>query len=171
MDTASFRTLFAYNAWANARVLVAAAELSPEQFTTLAGLSHGSVRGTLVHVFGTEWMWRQRYQQGVSPPALPDETAYPTLVAIREWADDEAAAVRSFLAGLDDAALAAPVRYTNTRGSAFATPLWQILTHVVNHGTQFRSEAAVALSQAGHSPGDLDFIAFVRSQLQGNTNA
>ena len=171
MDSASFRTLFDYNAWANARVLAAAAGLSAEQFAAPAGLSHGSVRGTLVHVLGTEWMWRQRYQQGVSPPTLPDEAAYPTLAAIQQWADDEAAAVRSFLASLDNAALAAPVHYTNTRGSAFATPLWQILTHVVNHGTQFRSEAAVALSQAGHSPGDLDVIAFVRSHPQGTTNA
>ncbi|MBC8075093.1 MAG: DinB family protein [Chloroflexales bacterium] len=171
MDTASFRTLFDYNGWANARVLAAAAQLSPAQFVAPAGLSHGSVRGTLVHVLGTEWMWRQRYQLGVSPPALPDEAAYGTLAAIHQWANEEAAAVREFLTGLDDAALVAPVHYTNTRGTAFATPLWQILTHIVNHGTQFRSETAVALSQAGHSPGDLDFIAFVRSQPQETTNA
>jgi uncharacterized damage-inducible protein DinB len=171
MDSVSFRTFFAYNAWANARVLAAAAGLSREQFAAPAGLSHGSVRGTLIHVLGTEWMWRQRYQKGVSPPALPDETAYATLAALAQWADEEAAAVRTFLAGRDDAALAAPIHYTNTRGTAFHTPLWQILTHVVNHGTQFRSEAAIALSQAGHSPGDLDFIAFVRSQPQGNINA
>lgn len=171
MDSASFRMLFDYNAWANARVLAAAAQLTPERFAEPTRLSHGSVRGTLVHVLGTEWMWRQRYQKGASPPALPDEAAYPTLAAVGQWADEEAAAARSYLAGLNDAVLAAPVHYTNTHGSAFATPLWQILTHVVNHGTQFRSEAAVVLSQAGCSPGDLDFIAFVRSRPQEDANA
>ena len=166
LDTTSFRRLFGYNVWANARVLSAAAQLTPARFAAPAALSHGGVRGTLVHVLGTEWMWRQRYQQGVSPPALPEEAAYPTIEDVQQWAAEEAAAMRSYLASLDGAALAAPVHYTNTHGMPFATPLWEILTHVVNHGTQFRAEAAVALTQYGHSPGDLDFIAFVRAHAQ-----
>jgi uncharacterized damage-inducible protein DinB len=38
--------------------------------------------------------------------------------------------------------------------------LWQTMLHVTNHGTQHRSEAAALLTQAGHSPGDLDLIDF-----------
>jgi hypothetical protein len=40
-------------------------------------------------------------------------------------------------------ALGCVVRYTNTRGEAFETRLWQILLHVVNHGIQSRSEVAI----------------------------
>ena len=39
--------------------------------------------------------------------------------------------------------------------------LWQALAHVVNHGTQHRSEVAALLTAAGHSPGDLDMVDYI----------
>ena len=39
-------------------------------------------------------------------------------------------------------------------------PMWQLLAHVINHGTQHRSEAAALLTAEGRSPGDLDMVFF-----------
>ena len=46
-------TLYRYNAWANARILDMAAQLSPEQSLAARGASFDSVRDTLVHTRST----------------------------------------------------------------------------------------------------------------------
>jgi uncharacterized damage-inducible protein DinB len=51
--------------------------------------------------------------------------------------------------------------YKNTSGKPFTKVLWQVMVHVVNHGTQHRSEAAAILTDLGHSPGDIDLISFL----------
>lgn len=73
--------------------------------------------------------------------------------------------MRSFLAGLTDERLASEITYVSTRsGEVHNDPLWQLMIHVVNHGTQHRAEAAEALTMAGRSPGDLDLLDFFREQ-------
>jgi uncharacterized damage-inducible protein DinB len=74
----------------------------------------------------------------------------------------------SFLASLSDEELAGNVQYTTTRGMPHENVLWHLLAHVVNHGTQFRGEAGTLLAEYGHSPGDLDLIAFLRERSGGN---
>lgn len=54
------RELVAYGAWANARVFAAAESLTPEQLRAAAAGSFPSVRGTLGHIVGAEWLWLRR---------------------------------------------------------------------------------------------------------------
>jgi uncharacterized damage-inducible protein DinB len=162
MNREDIRILYDYNYWANARVVNAASQVDGERLGAPAGLSHGSLRGTLVHILGTETVWRMRCQEGVSPPALPAEREFPTLETIQtRWAAEERM-MREYLASLGDDGLNATVQYRTTRGVPFQNVVWHLLLHVVNHGTQFRGEAAVALTRYGHSPGDLDMLVFLR---------
>ena len=164
MRQADIQTLFDYNYWANARVLNAAAQVSESQFIAPARLSHGSVRGALAHILAAEVIWRLRCQEGISPVALFNENEFPTLASLRRRWTEEEQAMRAFLSQLNDEAVNQPVHYKTTKGVPQETILWHILIHVVNHGSQFRGEAAVALTEYGQSPGDLDLIAFLREQ-------
>lgn len=164
MKKAEILTLFAYNEWANDRVLAAAAQVTPEELFAPAELSHGSLMGALVHILAAEVVWRQRIAAGDSPSRLLTENDFATLEALGARWQEEREAMRTYLQGLSDEALAAQIRYTTTTGVAHENTLWHLLVHVVNHGTQFRAEAAVALTSYWHSPGDLDFIAFLRQQ-------
>lgn len=152
-----FRTLYQYHYWARDRLLRAAGALSHEQLTAMTRL--GGLRAMFVHMIGSEWIWRSRWQ-GVSPTTRPAEADFPNLEAIRMRWHEEEQAIRAFVATLRDEDLARVVAYTTLTGEPRATPLWQILAHTANHGTQHRSEVALILTELGHSPGDLDMIVF-----------
>lgn len=157
-------TLYEYTYWATGRVLEATARLSPDRFTAPTGGSYGSLRGTLVHTLGAEWIWRMRFAEGESPKMLLAETDFPTLEILRSRWQAEERAMRGFLAGLHEEDLLRVVEYQSTKGRPHQNILWQLLIHLANHGTQHRSEAAVMLTEFGASPGDLDFIVYLRVQ-------
>lgn len=164
MNTSDIQTLFDYNYWANQRVLDAVALVNAEQYFAPAETSHGSLRGTLVHILAAEIVWRMRCADGISPSALPAETEFPTLDDLVERWRAEERVMRTYLNRLTDDDLHAPVRYSTTQGTPHENNLWQMLVHVVNHGTQFRAEAAVILTGYGTSPGDLDLILYLRER-------
>ncbi len=167
----TLRELYAYNYWARDRQLEACAALSQEQFLRPMGSSFSSVRDTLAHVMGAEWIWLERWR-GRSPQTMPgvpeglpfQETLrrwheqFGTVVALRErWTGIELD-LRAYLAGLNDAALASQLVYTNIQGRQWSYPLWRTLVHVVNHGTYHRGQVAALLRQLGAAAPTIDFL-------------
>src|SRR2546426_821911 len=154
------RSLYRYNDWANGRILDASARLTCEQLLEGGGASFDSVRDTLVHTMGAEWLYLERWH-GRSPRASFAAADFPDLATIRaRWQTIERD-TQAFVATLTEADLARVVEYTNMQGERWAYPLWQQMIHQVNHATQHRSEAAVMLTKLGHSPGWLDLLYFV----------
>lgn len=158
------RLLFDYSYWATTRVLNAAAHLDQEQYIAPGTASHGSLRDTLAHTLAAEMTWRRRCQEGFSPTSLPGGADFPTLARLQQTWQAEESAMRGYLATLDDADLDTIIHYKTTKGVPLQYPLWHLLTHVVNHGTQHRAEAAILLTNFGHSPGDLDLILFLHQR-------
>ena len=163
MRSDDIRLLYDYNHWATARILAAAAPLDQEQYATSGTVSHGSLRDTLAHTLAAAMTWRRRCQ-GISPTSLPTGADFPTLARLQQSWQEEETTMRGYLATLADDDLDATIHYRTTKGAPQQNTLWHILSHVVNHGTQHRAEAAMMLSSLGHSPGDLDLILFLRQR-------
>jgi uncharacterized damage-inducible protein DinB len=69
-----------------------------------------------------------------------------------------------FLSGTTEEALLHQVRYRNSKGAAFETPMCDMLLHVALHGEHHRGQIAKLLRQSGAVPAVTDFITFVRDQ-------
>src|SRR5947209_20057916 len=140
--------LYEYNYWANRQILAAAARVGQEQFSMPSRRSYGSLRHILLHTLDTELGWRVRCQYNQAAPDL-SEAEFPTLDLVRRRWDADQADMRAYLAGLNDDDLAGIIRYTTGEGEKRERVLWHCLLHVVNHGTQHRSEAADLLTEYG----------------------
>ena len=165
----AIRTMFAYSAWANARVLAVAERLTPEQFLAASDGSD-SIRDTLVHIAAAQWVWLERWQ-GRNPRALWDPAEFPDATTLRaRWAA-VAAATADYIAGLQESDLERPVSYVNFQGETWTYSLWQQMLDEVNHDTQHRSEAALMLTRLGHSPGWLDLLVYLDEQAAADAES
>jgi uncharacterized damage-inducible protein DinB len=160
MNKQDITLLYKYNQWANAKILNATSDVTSEQFLAPATFPHGGLRGTLVHTLFAEWIWRHRWE-GTSPVVRLKPEDFPTFETLRSRWEDEEKLLLSFVDDVTDERLNSRFFYTNTKGDPFERILWQVMVHLVNHGTQHRSETAALLTDFGHSPGDIDLVYFL----------
>ncbi len=163
MNKNDIQLLYRYNAWANARILNAGAKVTHAQFITPAAFPHGGLRGALVHTLFAEWIWRTRWE-GTSPAKRIKPEDFPTFESLCERWQEEEIKLRVFVNNVTEETLQGQFDYKTTAGEPKLDTLWQVMAHLVNHGTQHRSEAAAILTNLGHSPGDIDLIVFLREQ-------
>src|SRR6266481_280813 len=148
MTPQEMRVLYDYNAWANRRSLEAASALTAEKFVQPMGSSFGSVRDTLAHIWGAEWIWLERFQ-GRSPSSLPDATQFPDMASLR---------------GVAQADLDRVFEYKTLKFGVYRNPLWESMQHLANHGTYHRGQVTTLLRQLGAQPIATDLMHFYRER-------
>ena len=165
MDLADVRLLIDYNYWARDRMIAAVTPLSTEQYTRDLASSFKSVRDTLVHTYSAEWVWYSRWQ-GTSPTSPIPFDRFPDLAALQSaWLDLEAR-LRSFFDQAGEAGIARAMDYKLLNGQPGRTVLWQMLQHMVNHGSYHRGQITTMLRQLGaQPPKSVDLITFYREQV------
>lgn len=163
MNMENVRDMYEYNYWANQRILDTAEKITSEQLVAPTSCSYGSLHGTLVHTLDAEWSWRLLLQ-GQRADGELKPTDFPTLMSLRQRWDEDETDMWRYIDGLSDQDITGIIRYPIDGGVIRERPLWHCLYHVVNHGTQHRSEAAAMLTDYGQSPGDIDFTVFLNER-------
>lgn len=156
----TLKTHIDYTNWANRRILDAAAGLTREELTRDFGTADRSVLGTLLHVYGADVAWIERVH-GKSLTARPYDsqatietlqTAWPTLWD--RW--------KEYVDGLTAETAESEIAYLTFKGDAFRSPVWQIVLHVVNHGTHHRGQVSGFMRALGKTPPVLDLMYYYR---------
>jgi uncharacterized damage-inducible protein DinB len=155
--------LLDFHYWARDRLLAAVSALDSEQYARPMGSSFSSVRDTLNHLYFAEWIWYRRWQ-GESPTG-PPSVDLPDLQTLRtRWMEHETK-VRAFFRGQTQQSLARVIEYKLLSGQAGASPLWQMVAHLVNHGSYHRGQVVTLLRQLGAAPPQsTDMITFFRER-------
>lgn len=165
MSPQEIQQLYDYNAWANRRVLCAAEKLTSEQFTKPLQSSFSSVRDTLAHIYGAEWIWLERFH-GRSPSALPATNEFADADSLRiTWLGHEQKLL-AFVYGLSQSDLDREMEYKTLKFGVYRNPLWQSMLHLINHGTYHRGQVTTLLRQLNAQPILTDLMHFYREHSQ-----
>lgn len=141
--------------------------LSAEQFTRNLGGGFGSLRDTLVHVIGGEWIWLEYWKEPshnstfladlrTRRDALFKPEGFPDVAAVLlKWSEVEKEQTE-FLSRVTNELLETmlPFRATHVR-------LAHLMQHLANHSTYHRGQASLMMRQLGAEPVATDFHVFL----------
>ncbi len=161
MDTQGFVTHLRYTSWATRHILESAAGLTPDERHRDLGNSFGGVQGTLQHIYQGDSIWFDRLRGKPTGSLASYEARSEFADFSKRWLE----LLSEFIAWgekLSDSDWARICDYRDTKGNPYSTPVWQIVLHVVNHGTYHRGQVTTMLRQLGHKAVSTDLIFYYR---------
>ena len=162
LTAAGVQTLIDYTAVSSRKLVEATAKLTPEELVRDFQFSERHVLGTLVHVFAADRLWLGRITGNLPGRFMDPEVDMRLNVLAEDWPKLHAR-WREWAASLNDEAANQTLAYTDLKGNRYEQPIWQIVTHVVNHATHHRGQVSGMLRAMGYTPPVLDLIAYYRS--------
>ncbi len=158
MNADSFRQLYHYHFSENRKIWQRITQLSDVQFAQEVNYSHGSIRNQIVHLISVDEVWFSELR-GIAlsdpyPPANFDDRE-----AIRTRWDEVEQIMRGYLAELrNDMLLDKPIVEPKEDQHLM---VWQVLIHVINHGTDHRAQILRLLHDSGIKTTSQDYIFYL----------
>ena len=154
--------LYHFDEWAANKLLDAAENVAPSNLQKDLGTSFGSLHGTLVHIYGAQFIWLSRWK-GSTPSALPKVDEIPTIAELKtRWAKLRVE-FREFLNSKTEEQLQQPFSYTDLKGNTWSELQYQQIQHVLFHSMYHRGQVVTLLRQLGDIPPQTDLIAYYRT--------
>ena len=164
MTAEILKTQLNYSAWASARLLKAACNLAPAELERDFLTADKSVLGTLVHIFAADRVWFHRVQGTPRTTFIdPEDRSLPALLDAwpiyhEKW--------QQLMTGETAESILREVAFTDLKGNRHVQPFWQIVLHLVNHGTHHRGQVSGFIRSMGEVPPQLDLIFYYREMNQ-----
>ncbi len=157
MNADAFRHFYDYHFAENRKLWDYVTQLSDEQFTQPSNYSFGSVRDQLVHLINADDLWFSELR-GVAPSELFPANTNDRKITRAYW-DRVEQGMRDYLSKLrDDMLFDKPIKEPEEDQVLI---VWQVLLHVVNHGTDHRAQILRLLSDLGIKTESQDYIFYV----------
>ena len=158
-----YRTLFAFNCWANDKMLNACRQLTPDQYESEPVPGWTSVRFTVYHLTIVTDGWLRAL---IADPdeSFPTEEEVATVDAAAAILDRAYQTLDTLLPKLTPELLSTPKTFQR-RGRSASLPPWVVLRHVVNHTTYHRGQVASKLKQFGIQQPETDLVYYALENL------
>jgi uncharacterized damage-inducible protein DinB len=159
MNANAFRHFYDYHFSENRKIWDNyVSQLSQKQFTQHVDYSHGSLRDQIVHLISCDDTWFSELR-GVQPSEPPPPADVDDREMIRAYRDRVERSVRDYLEALRDEMLFdKPIEEPDEDKDLI---VWQVLLHVVNHGTDHRAQILRLLNDLGIKTEYQDYIFYV----------
>lgn len=162
-----FVALFAYDLWANRKVLDACRKLTAEQYSTEPVPGWSSVRSTIYHIaLATEFNLRALADD--ADDRFPTESDLATVDDSLQLLERTYRRIEELLATLTPEWLET-LMTLRALGRSFTLPRWAMLRHIVNHSTYHRGQIASKLKRFGIEPPNTDFFFWAIEQVPQET--
>lgn len=135
-------------------------QLTQEQFIQEVDYSLGSVRNHIVHLMSVDDTWFCGLR-GEEIPHMLNPVHFQRREKIRTHWDNVELKIREYLSILQDQMLTTKP----LEGEDQDLMVWQVLLHVVNHGTDHRAQVLRIIHEFGVKTGPQDFIFHVYENI------
>jgi len=164
-----FTSLFAYNRWADRRILDACRKLTAEQYAAEPVPGWSSIRSTIYHMAIVTEGWL-RGVAGESVQTVPAEAELASVDDAERLLDGAYQIFETVAPSLSPEFLSTPRTFTGRSRTAVLPP-WAVLRQIVNHSTYHRGQVAAKLKRLGVDPPMTDLIWWVMEQTKAQGQA
>jgi uncharacterized damage-inducible protein DinB len=156
MNADAFRHFYAYHFAENRKIWdTYISPLPHDQFMRGVSYSHGSVRDQVIHLMDADDVWFSQIR-GVETLAPLGPADSDNRESIRARGDQIERRIHEYLAALRDQMLFDKPFPDHPEDKDLS--LWQVLLHVVNHGTDHRAQILRLLNDVGVETKSQDYV-------------